>query len=55
MLIGLFVIVGRVKYCEENSIENEIVGRFIYKMRICTKYHLFHKSIMKTITNNNLP
>ena len=27
----------------------------MYKMMICTKYHLFRKNMMKTITNNNLP
>ena len=33
-------------FCEGYSIK-KIVGRFMYKMRICTKYYLFRKNIMK--------
>ena len=53
MLVELFVIVRRIKIREGSLIENKIVGIFLYKMSIFTKYHLFRKNIMKTITNDN--
>ena len=55
MLIEIFVIVIRNKKIEVDYIENKIVGKFMYKIRTCTKYHIFCKNLMKTITNNNLP
>ena len=42
-------------FFEGNLIENKSVGRIMYAMSICTKYHIFRKNIIKTITNNNFP
>ena len=42
-------------FYEVNSIDNKCVGRFMYKISICTKYNIFLINIIKTITNINLP
>ena len=39
---------------EGNSIGNKSIIILVYKMIISTKYHLFCKNMMKTVTNNNL-
>ena len=54
VLNELFVIIISIKNRDGNLIENKIVGIFMYLMRICTKYNLFRKYIMKKITNNIL-
>ena len=53
---GLFVCDSGKYYtfCEANFIHNKFVGLFMYKIGFCTKYHIFHKNMMETITNNNL-
>ena len=56
LLIGLFVIVGSIKnFMKEIQFENKLVRRFMYKMIICAKIHIFRNNIMKILTNNNLP
>ena len=40
---------------EGNFIDNKFVGIFMYKMSICTKYHILCKNIMKIIKMNELP
>ena len=42
-------------FCKGNYIENKCVGRFMCKISIFTKYHLFRRNLMGKITNNNLP
>ena len=42
-------------FYEVKSIDKKCVGRFMYKISICTKYNIFLINIIKTIRNINLP